>query len=365
MNVYRFIGLKTTIVKFGMLIVSIAFLFTTNADYTSEPLLVGTRETPPFAMQDKNGNWSGITIELWERIAAQLNIPYRYKSFTLPAILQGLEDGTVDVGAAALSITSERETVMDFSHPFFTTGLGIAVHQKQQPTLWSILRRVFSRQFLEIIATLSLVLFVFGFLIWFFERKRNRSQFGGNTLRGIGAGFWWSAVTMTTVGYGDKAPVTLWGRLVALIWMFAAIIGISIITASITSALTVASLDTEISGPQDLKRVSVGTINNTTSFDYLHDRGIYPKLYDSVEDALLALSSGIVGAIVYDAPILTYFINQNYAGKLHTLSSTFNPQKYGIALPLDSHLRQHVNIILLELIENGDLNRIKQRYLGE
>ncbi|WP_367182700.1 ion channel [uncultured Christiangramia sp.] len=32
----------------------------------------------------------------------------------------------------------------------------------------------------------------------------------------IGSGFWWAGVTMITIVYGDKAPVTFWGRAIAL-----------------------------------------------------------------------------------------------------------------------------------------------------
>jgi CubicO group peptidase (beta-lactamase class C family) len=44
---------------------------------------------------------------------------------------------------------------------------------------------------------------------------------------GIGIGIWWATVTMTTVGYGDKAPMTPGGRIVGLIWMFVGVITIS------------------------------------------------------------------------------------------------------------------------------------------
>ena len=74
---------------------------------------------------------------------------------------------------------------------------------------------------------------VVGVVMWLGERRRNQAQFGGTAAHGIGAGLWWSAVTMTTVGYGDKAPVTILGRLLGLVWMFAAIIIISSFTAAI------------------------------------------------------------------------------------------------------------------------------------
>ena len=69
---------------------------------------------------------------------------------------------------------------------------------------------------------------------------------------------------MTTVGYGDKVPISFGGRVVAFIWMLLAIIIVSVLTATITSTLTVAHLDVPVKGPQDLPRVRVGAITDTT-----------------------------------------------------------------------------------------------------
>ena len=335
--------------------------------YAGKPhnLRIGTREVAPFAMQDENGNWSGITIELWEKIASELNIGYDYKPLSLNSIFDALQDTTIDIGAAALSITSDREAIVDFSHSFFTTGLGIAVVSKQSNSWSDIVMAGFSRQFLEVVAVLASILFIFGVLIWFFERKQNRGQFSEKTIKGIGAGFWWSAVTMTTVGYGDKAPVTLPGRLVAIVWMFTGIIIISTLTASITSALTVASLEAGITGPKDLPNATTATIENSTSADYLSNRGIYPKVYSSVEEGLSALEEGVVDAFVFDAPTLIYLINHNHSSTLRVLPARFEQQQYGIALPFNSSLRQEVNQILLSLMERGVLEEIRRKYLGE
>ena len=64
---------------------------------------------------------------------------------------------------------------------------------------------------------------------------------------------------MTTVGYGDKAPVTVMGRLIGLIWMFAAIIIISSFTAAIAASLTVSELGSDVENPNDLPNVRVGS----------------------------------------------------------------------------------------------------------
>lgn len=342
-----------------------SFLSVLYAREPSDDLLVGTRELPPFAMKDQDGNWKGITIDLWNEIAKELKLSFKYKKFTLEYLLSGIENETIDVGAAALSITSERERVMDFTHSFFITGLGIAVKNKKGPSLWNALSGFFSSQFLKVIATLALILLIFGFMVWLFERKHNPSHFGGKAINGIGAGFWWSAVTLTTVGYGDKAPVTLGGRFVALIWMFTGIIIISTITASITSALTLASLQTGIEGPQDLSRLNTGTIPNSTSSKYLSQKGITPRLFQTLDEALIALDKGTIEAIVYDSPVLTYSINRDFPGKLSVLPYTFEQQRYGIAVPFNNPLRQSINRVLLELTENGKLKKIKQRYLGD
>ncbi len=335
-----------------------------RAETATQKLIVGTREVPPFAMVGSDGQWTGITIELLEKIGEKLDLSYEYKPLALSTMFDELQSGTIDMAAAAISITSEREGLVDFTHPFYQSGLGIAVVSKPAPTWWGVMTGLVSWQFIKALGILALILFIFGFFVWLFERRKNQDHFGGGAAKGIGSGFWWAAVTMTTVGYGDKYPVTLAGRLVALVWMFTGIIIISSITAAITSALTVASLDSGIQGPKDLPRVSVGIIAGTTSEEYFSEQGMRPQRYNALPQALEALSAGEIEALVYDAPILSYFINQHYPGKLVVLPRSFEPQYYGIALPINSVLRKDINQEILFLIESGELERIKRRYLG-
>ena len=65
------------------------------------------------------------------------------------------------------------------------------------------------RRVLGSAAVLMLALLVFqSSLVYFFEREAQPDKFGS-----IPASMWWGIVTLTTVGYGDVTPVTLWGRM--------------------------------------------------------------------------------------------------------------------------------------------------------
>ena len=330
-----------------------------------QPLIVGTKESPPFSMKTSDGQWNGLSIDLWRQIAAELNLQFEFRELTLKQLLEGVTDGSLDAAVAAFTITPEREKKLDFTHAFYTTGLGIAVAGKAQNPWFTVAGRFFSIAFLKVVATLTLVLLGVGVLVWWFEHKKNPQQFNGSTARGIGSGFWWSAVTMTTVGYGDKAPVTLAGRILGLIWMFVAIIIISSFTAAITSSLTVTQLESVIKGPEDLPKVTVGTIANTTSESYLKQIQISFRSYGSPQEGLSALKGRKIQALVYDAPILRYYIHQNYVGSLEVLPYRLQRQEYGIALQPNSPLREQINVVLLQKIREKAWQDRLSHYIGE
>src|SRR5262249_23458438 len=64
---------------------------------------------------------------------------------------------------------------------------------------------------LRIVGGLLALLAVVGTIFWIIERRSN-PDFSGKQIHGWGSGVWLSIVTMTTVGYGDKAPRALGGE---------------------------------------------------------------------------------------------------------------------------------------------------------
>jgi voltage-gated potassium channel len=79
-------------------------------------------------------------------------------------------------------------------------------------------------------ATVALVAFVAALAV--LEAERNAPDASITT---FGEALWWTITTLSTVGYGDRYPVTVEGRLVAATLMVAGIALLGVVTASIAA----------------------------------------------------------------------------------------------------------------------------------
>lgn len=335
-----------------------------TAQNKGERLRVATKSFPPFAFE-QNGQFVGFSIDLWQEIAKELDVNYHiYGEKSISDLIDSVSSGDTDVGVAGITITEGREEKVDFSHAFFESGLQILVPMETVYPWQFFFAFIFSPILWSAILFLIVVIAIASHLIWWLERKNNPQMFPEKYQEGIWEAFWWAVVTVVTVGYGDKTPTGKAGRIVATIWMFTGVLLISYFTASVTSALTVQKLDNQITTIQDLYYKSVGTVRDTTAADFLASTKAYVVLFDSIEDAYIALDDGKIKAIVYDAPVLRYYSRNEGAGRVKVVGSVFAKQTYGIALKSDSLYRESINRALLKLKEDGTYERIYQQWFG-
>ncbi|MEM9143076.1 MAG: transporter substrate-binding domain-containing protein [Bacteroidota bacterium] len=318
-----------------------------------DTLIIGYRETPPFVTKMENG-LAGPSVWLWEQMADELEIPYTYRELTLDSLLLGIGSGQIHVGLSPLSITSARYKKMDFTAPYH---IAHSAFLQREESAWakamSFLNSFFSVNFVRALGALVVVILIFGVLIWYFERRKNPEEFHSGW-KGLWEGFWWSAVTMTTVGYGDKSPRTVGGRIVGLIWMFTAIIIISGFTASIASSLTMNQMGSSNSALGDFKKMPIGTLSHSATDQWLRDNFYTQKAeYENLDQLLHALNMERIDAAAYDRPVLKAIAMQD-SSKAYSLADVkYNPQFYafGLSRKLQDTLKEQLNVSMLNKIE--------------
>lgn len=327
-------------------------------------LKVGYTSAPPFIIQNGD-NLEGINIWLWKRTAKELGLQYELIPMEFSKMLKALEAGEIDVSINPLTITGERSKRMEFTHTFYASNSTIAVSEPSSyQKLTQFLKGFFNLNFLKGLGLLLAIIFIFGFLGWSFERRANPDQFrtGG---RGIWDGLWWSAVTLTTVGYGDKAPKTRMGKLSALVLMFGGLLFISGLTASIASSLTVNQLNSDPDTFNEFKERKVGSIRNTGTTAFLKARFFNNvSLYDNVASGLTALKENEIEAFIYDEPILKYRIQQDSSlVKLNILPVKFDVQFYAFGLAKHRiELEQKLSQKILEITESNQWQVLLNEY---
>ena len=316
-------------------------------------------------MQDGN-RLQGFSIDLWKSISDDLKLKSRFVvSPTVKTLLASVQSGKADIGISAISITAQRERVLDFSQPMYDSGLQIMARSEssgsEMPSFFSLF---FSRAMLQLLGVILLMILLPAHIVWLFERHHpegiieNKRYFPG-----IFKAVWWAAGTLGA--QADEMPRSHIGRFVAVIWMFVGLAFVAYFTATITATLTVQQLYGDIKGPDDLPGKRVATTLGSTSASYLRQRKIAVVEYTKIEDAYKALLNEDVKAVVFDAPVLLYYAANGGHGKVQIVGPVFRKEDYGIVLPTGSALRKPINNALLRLKENGTYDEIYNKWFGD
>jgi len=336
-------------------------LFTFGTSLMAQDLRLVTVTRTPFSMIENDVN-TGFSLDLWAAVAEDLGFSYtidRVQSFT--EMLDDVADGRADIAAANISITSEREARMDFSQPIFSSGLRVMVPADQgRGSLFAVL---WSRD-LALIALAAFALLIGGgMLMWRFERNA-QEYFKGDAREKLFPSFWWALNLVVNGGFEERVPRTALGRVFATLLVVSSLFIVSIFVAHITAAMTVDAIQTNVNSVNDLYGKKVGTTTGSTSASFLEQRDLRYRGFDNLQEMIAAFEDGELEAVVFDSPILSYYVNTDGAGIGTLTGPMFLRDSYGFALQSDSPLRESINRTLLRFAEDGTYQSLLIKWFG-
>uniref|UniRef100_A0A182M9H0 Ionotropic receptor 25a n=1 Tax=Anopheles culicifacies TaxID=139723 RepID=A0A182M9H0_9DIPT len=385
----------------------------------------------PFIMRDPTApkGFKGYCIDLLNKIAEIVEFDYEIREVEdgkfgnmnengeWNGIVRKLIDKQADIGLGSMSVMAERETVIDFTVPYYDlVGISIMMQLPSTPSsLFKFLTVLETNVWLCILAAY----FFTSFLMWVFDRyspysyQNNREKYKNDDEKrefNIKECLWFCMTSLTPQG-GGEAPKNLSGRLVAATWWLFGFIIIASYTANLAAFLTVSRLDTPVESLDDLSKqykILYAPLNGSSAMTYFQRMAdIEAKFYEiwkemSLNDSLTAversklavwdypvsdkytkmwqamLEAGLPNsleeavqrirnstsasgfAFLGDATDIRYQVLTNC--DLQMVGEEFSRKPYAIAVQQGSPLKDQFNNAILMLLNRRELEKLKEQW---
>uniref|UniRef100_A0A3P8QG24 Glutamate receptor n=1 Tax=Astatotilapia calliptera TaxID=8154 RepID=A0A3P8QG24_ASTCA len=362
----------------------------------------------PFVMVAENilgqpKRYKGFSIDVLDALAKILGFKYeiyqvadskygsRLPNGSWNGMIGDLINKRADLAVSAITITPERENVVDFSKRYLDYSVGILLRKPEEKiNIFSL----FAPFDLAVWACIAAAIPVVGVLIFLLNRLqalRSSSQNAppGQPANGAGSGTLHSAIWIVYGAFvqqgGDGVVGSVALRIVMGSWWLFTLIVCSSYTANLAAYLTVSRMDHAIRSFQDLARqidVDYGTVRDSAVYDYFRNKGTNPLEQDSTYSELwrtisknngmdYSVSSPSEGirkakkgpyAFLWDMAVLEYVALTDDDCTVTVSGSSMSSKGYGIAMQHGSPYRDLFSQKILELQEKGDLDIMKQKW---
>ncbi len=317
-----------------------------------DTVTIGVFEEAPFVvLGDTKEETYGISMQMWDQVnhASQFHTKLKvYPNFN--ALRDGFENQEFDFSINPIPISPDWMDYVDYSQPYFIAQTTLLTSSENN---WvRLLKTIFTWEYLSAIGGLSVIMMIAGFLMWIIERKNSSGHFH-KKIRGVFDGFWWSAVTLTTVGYGDKVPKSTPGRVLGFAWMFISIVMVASLTAGITAILTQSSTEIDINTASDLIGKRVGVLTRSPNETFLRKAGLTPTVFASFEEGVGMLENDEIDYIVGDRMVLNRIKSTHQGFKELTLiQRPLKIEYYCFIFHKDSPLKKVIDPQIIKIIQS-------------
>lgn len=369
------------------------FLMTTILE---EPYMM-LRKAKPCELLRGNDRYEGYCKDLADLITSLTGIRFKIKpvndsKYGSPdKSMVGGWNGMVgelvrreaDIAIAPLTINSQREQVADFTKPFMSLGISIMIKEpvKVRPGVFTFMNPLSMEIWMCVVFAyigVSIVLFLvsrFSPYEWQIEESMSGTTVSNHF--SVINSLWFALGAFMQQGI-DITPRSISGRIVGGVWWFFSLILISSYTANLAAFLTVDRMVAPINSADDLARqteIEYGALDGGSTVQFLKNSkiSVYSRMWEfmSSRDHVLTSSTrdGIERvraskgkyAFLIESSTNEYQ-NERMPCDTIKVGKNLDAKGYGIATAKGTGLNDIINIAVLNLTENGDLAKLKNRW---
>lgn len=353
----------------------------------------------PFVMVSENvlgkpKKYQGFSIDVLDALSNYLGFKYeiyvapdhKYGSLQPDGQWNGLMGELVfkraDVGLSALTITPERESVVDFTTRYMDYSVGVLLRKAERTVDMFACLAPFDLSLWACIAGTVLLVGILVYLLnWLNPPRLPMGSVSSTTLYNS---MWF--VYGSFVQQGGEVPyTTLATRMMMGVWWMFALIVISSYTANLAAFLTITRIENSIQSLQDLSKqteLPYGTVLDSAVYDQVRSKAMNPFERDPMYSQMWRMINRTGGSdnnveeskegirkvkygrfgFVWDAAVLEYVANNDEDCSFYTVSNNAPDRGYGIAMQHGSPYRDIFSQRILELQQNGDMDILKLKW---
>ncbi|KAM9394287.1 glutamate receptor ionotropic, delta-2 [Pholidichthys leucotaenia] len=353
----------------------------------------------PFVMVSENvlgkpKKYQGFSIDVLDALSNYLGFKYeiyvaqdhKYGSLQSDGQWNGLMGELVykraDVGLSALTITPERESVVDFTTRYMDYSVGVLLRKAERTVDMFACLAPFDLSLWACIAGTVLLVGILVYLLnWLNPPRLPMGTVSSTTLYNS---MWF--VYGSFVQQGGEVPyTTLATRMMMGVWWMFALIVISSYTANLAAFLTITRIENSIQSLQDLSKqteLPYGTVLDSAVYDQVRSKAMNPFERDPMYSQMWRMINRTGGGdnnveeskegirkvkygrfgFVWDAAVLEYVANNDEDCSFYTVSNNAPDRGYGIAMQHGSPYRDIFSQRILELQQNGDMDILKLKW---
>ncbi|XP_059661465.1 glutamate receptor 2.9-like [Cornus florida] len=317
----------------------------------------------------KNYTIKGFSIEVFRKTVERLPYYLPYELITwggnYTSLVEQVHLKNFDAAVGDIAIISKRYEYVEFTHPHTVSGLVMVVPVQSQSSnnTW-----LFMKPFTTKMWILTAVINIYnGFVVWMIERN-HCPELKGSSVNQLGTLLWLAFSALFPV-QGERLHSNL-SRMATVVWLFVALIITQSYTASLTSMLTVQSLQPKVADIGTLKSSNayIGYSNKSFVVSYLvgvlNFSNNNVKSYSTPEGYAQALKSGEIAAAFLEVPVAKLFIAK-YCKSFIMAGPTYKVGGYGFAFPKGSLMLPDIDAALLNVSESGVLRHLEERLAAE